>query len=123
MTLTEAAELLGVTPDNLRGAIKRGTLRATKIGRDWHVDQWAVDLYRRQHLRDVTVPFVGISYPIEFRVFVTEDGGTRLSAMANVSGEGSGPFAEAETIDEAVAALRERMAAENEPFTNIDIPD
>lgn len=123
MTLTEAAELLGVTPDNLRGAIQRGTLRATKIGRDWHVDQWAVDLYRRQHLRDVTVPFVGISYPIEFRVFVTEDGGTQISAFANVSGDGSGPMAEAETIEAAVALLRERMSADHEVFTTIEDPE
>ena len=37
MTLKEAAALLGVTPDNLRGAIARGALRATKHGRDWSV--------------------------------------------------------------------------------------
>ena len=51
MTLIEAAALLGVTPDNLRGAIKRGALKATKHGRDWWVQPTEVERYRREHRR------------------------------------------------------------------------
>jgi len=51
VTLKEAAAMLGTTPDNLRGAIARGSLKAVKVGRDWHVTSLAVDLYRHQHLR------------------------------------------------------------------------
>ena len=51
MTLKEAAALLGVTPDNLRGAIKRGALKAAKHGRDWWVAAAEVERYRREHLR------------------------------------------------------------------------
>ena len=39
MTLREAAELLGITPDSLRQAIARGTLKASKRGRDWWVTE------------------------------------------------------------------------------------
>lgn len=51
MTLIAAAALLGVTPDNLRGAIKRGTLKAAKHGRDWWVSPTEVERYRLQHRR------------------------------------------------------------------------
>jgi len=51
MTLIEAAAMLGVTPDNLRGAIARGSLKATKVGRDWHVTDREVDRYRTTHRR------------------------------------------------------------------------
>lgn len=51
MTLIEAARLLGTTPDNLRGAIKRGSLKATKIGRDWTVTPREVERYRAEHRR------------------------------------------------------------------------
>lgn len=51
MTLKEAAELLGVTPDNLRGAIKRGSLKATKHGRDWWVSAKEVERYQRENRR------------------------------------------------------------------------
>jgi len=51
VTLIEAAALLGVTPDNLRGAIKRGSLRATKHGRDWWVEAKEVERYRRENRR------------------------------------------------------------------------
>lgn len=51
MTLIEAAALLGVTPDNLRGAIKRGSLNAKKIGRDWVVTPLEVERYRTQNAR------------------------------------------------------------------------
>lgn len=51
MTLKEAAAQLGVTPANLRGAIKRGALRADKMGRDWFVASSEVDRYRRENRR------------------------------------------------------------------------
>lgn len=51
MTLKEAAASLGVTPDNLRGAIARGTLKATKLGRDWIVTPKEVERYRHDNLR------------------------------------------------------------------------
>lgn len=51
LTLKDAAASLGVTPDNLRGAIKRQTLKATKVGRDWLVDPKEVDRYRAENRR------------------------------------------------------------------------
>jgi len=51
MTLKEAAANLGTTPDNLRGAIARGSLTAQKLGRDWHVTESDLERYRRDHLR------------------------------------------------------------------------
>jgi excisionase family DNA binding protein len=51
MTLKDAARLLNVTPDNLRGAIARGALVARKVGRDWTVSNRAVERYRTDHLR------------------------------------------------------------------------
>lgn len=52
MTLKEAAEQLGTTPDNLRGAIARGALRAAKHGRDWWVEPREVERYRKEHRRE-----------------------------------------------------------------------
>lgn len=51
MTLKEAAARLGVTPDNLRGAIARGSMKAKKLGRDWTVTPREVERYRRENLR------------------------------------------------------------------------
>jgi len=51
MTLREAGAILGVTPDNLRGAIARGTLRARKVGRDWSVSRSEVERYARENRR------------------------------------------------------------------------
>ena len=51
MTLIEAAAMLGVTPDNLRGAIKRGAMKAEKHGRDWWVSVGEVERYRRENRR------------------------------------------------------------------------
>lgn len=51
MTLKEAAETLGTSPDNLRGAIARGTLKATKLGRDWIVTPKEVERYRAENRR------------------------------------------------------------------------
>lgn len=54
MTLVEAATQLGVTPDSLRQAIARGTLRATKRGRDWHVSPAEVRRYGNRRRPDPT---------------------------------------------------------------------
>lgn len=51
MTLKEAAALLGITPDNLRGAIARGSLKASKHGRDWWVEPREVERYRKENRR------------------------------------------------------------------------
>jgi excisionase family DNA binding protein len=47
MTLREAADRLGITPDALRLAISRGAFRAVKHGRDWWVEPREVERYRR----------------------------------------------------------------------------
>jgi excisionase family DNA binding protein len=51
VTLKEAAEILGTSPDNLRGAIARGAMKATKLGRDWIVTPKEVEKYRLEHRR------------------------------------------------------------------------
>lgn len=51
MTLTEAAALLGVTPDTLRQQIAKGKLTATKHGRDWWVTDAEVKRYQRENRR------------------------------------------------------------------------
>lgn len=51
MTLTEAAAILGVTPDTLRQQIANGKLTARKIGRDWHVTPREVERYGKEHKR------------------------------------------------------------------------
>jgi excisionase family DNA binding protein len=56
MTLKEAAESLGTSPDNLRGAIARGTFKATKLGRDWIVSAAEVERYRRENRRAIHSP-------------------------------------------------------------------
>ena len=51
LTLREAASILRVTPDNLRGAIARGSLKATKKGRDWLVTESECARYQRENQR------------------------------------------------------------------------
>ena len=51
MTLTEAAQSLGLAPSTLRRQAERRILRAVKRGRDWHVTPREVERYRREHLR------------------------------------------------------------------------
>jgi excisionase family DNA binding protein len=46
VTTNEAAGALGLRPVTVRAAIKAGTLRATKRGRDWHITPAAVEAYR-----------------------------------------------------------------------------
>ena len=45
MTLTEAADRLGVAPATLRHQIRNGSLDAVKHGRDWTVDDDEVQRY------------------------------------------------------------------------------
>jgi len=54
VTLKEAAELAGVTPDTLRQAVHRGTLRATKRGRDWTVTRRELARYMALKEDDMT---------------------------------------------------------------------
>ena len=54
LTLTEAAERLGVAPSTLRRQIANGRLRARKLGRDWTVSEREVERYRRDSLRAAT---------------------------------------------------------------------
>jgi excisionase family DNA binding protein len=51
MTLKEAAEIIGTTPDNLRQSIARGTLKAQKMGREWFVTPKEVERYARENRR------------------------------------------------------------------------
>jgi excisionase family DNA binding protein len=51
VTLTEAAQQLGLRPDTLRSQIRHGALRATKKGRDWHVTKAEVARYQRESRR------------------------------------------------------------------------
>ena len=51
MTLREAAEAIGVTPDTLRQQIANGKLRATKRGRDWWVTKGEVERYGKENRR------------------------------------------------------------------------
>lgn len=55
MTLKEAAAVLGVQPDTLRQAIARGSMKADKIGRDWHVTAKEVETYRKEKRRGAPV--------------------------------------------------------------------
>lgn len=46
MTTIEAAARLGISPITVRRAIANGTLKAKKVGRDWHITPAAVEAYR-----------------------------------------------------------------------------
>ena len=50
MTLTEAAELLGLDPSTLRRQAEKRVLRARKVGPIWTVTPHEVERYRREHL-------------------------------------------------------------------------
>jgi len=50
MTLAEAAQALGLKPGTLNVQVRRGRLRAKKLGRDWHVTPAEVERYRREIL-------------------------------------------------------------------------
>ena len=51
MTLKEAAQRLGVTPDTLRQQIHAGALKACKVGRDWNVTRAEVERYGKVNRR------------------------------------------------------------------------
>jgi excisionase family DNA binding protein len=50
LTLRNAAARLGIAPDTLRAQIQRGRLIATKLGRDWLVEEAEVTRYARTTL-------------------------------------------------------------------------
>jgi excisionase family DNA binding protein len=50
VTLTEAAEHLGIAPATLRHQIRNGSLEANKIGRDWIVNEAEVRRYAETSL-------------------------------------------------------------------------
>ena len=50
MTLSEAAEVLGLHPGTLRLQIANGKLRARKVGPVWVVTSAEVERYRRESL-------------------------------------------------------------------------
>jgi hypothetical protein len=50
MTLAEAADALGLSPDTLRSQIRYGRFAARKVGRDWHTTPREVERYRREVL-------------------------------------------------------------------------
>ncbi len=50
LTLRDAAARLGITADTLRAQIRRHRLRATKLGRDWLVEEAEVARYERTSL-------------------------------------------------------------------------
>jgi excisionase family DNA binding protein len=47
ITTTEAAALLGVTPQRVRALIKAGILEAEKWGRDWQISAESVEIRRK----------------------------------------------------------------------------
>lgn len=51
MTLAEAAQVLGVSPDTLRWQIRNGKLRGRKVGPVWTVTPKEVERYRRESKR------------------------------------------------------------------------
>jgi len=51
MTITEAAEALGLAPSTLRRQRQLGRLRASKMGSEWFVSASEVERYRAAHLR------------------------------------------------------------------------
>lgn len=50
LTLEQAGQELGLSPDTLRSQIRNGRLRATKLGPIWVVSRREIDRYRRQYL-------------------------------------------------------------------------
>lgn len=49
MTLTQAAESLGMSSTTLRAQAANGRLKATKLGSQWVVDEREVERYRQEH--------------------------------------------------------------------------
>jgi excisionase family DNA binding protein len=49
-TTQQAADQLGISRQGIIKAIKRGTLKARKVGRDWQISARAIEQYRIDHL-------------------------------------------------------------------------
>ena len=49
-TTQQAANQLGIGRQAILKAIKRGTLKARKVGRDWQISARAIEQYRADHL-------------------------------------------------------------------------
>lgn len=49
-TTQQAAEQLGISRQGIIKAIRRGTLSAKKVGRDWQISARAIETYRIEHL-------------------------------------------------------------------------
>jgi excisionase family DNA binding protein len=63
LTLRDAAARLGITADTLRAQVRRGRLRATKLGRDWLVEEAEVARYERTSLGRTGRPAVKTRSP------------------------------------------------------------
>lgn len=50
LTLSQAATSLGLSAGTLRIQVSRGRLQATKVSRDWMVEEEEVERYRREIL-------------------------------------------------------------------------
>lgn len=50
LTLAQAAERLGLSPDTLRWQVRNGRLRAELVGKTYTVTEREVERYRAEHL-------------------------------------------------------------------------
>jgi excisionase family DNA binding protein len=53
MTISEAADALGIRRDSLRRQAQNGVLHAERVGAVWIVTEREVERYRREHLGKV----------------------------------------------------------------------
>jgi excisionase family DNA binding protein len=51
MTLKQAAELLGISPETLRWQVRNKKIKASKVGPIWTVTPKEVERYRKEHKR------------------------------------------------------------------------
>jgi excisionase family DNA binding protein len=51
LTIKEVSRRLALAPATLRAQIKRGSLKASKPGRDWFIDESEVERYQRENRR------------------------------------------------------------------------
>lgn len=56
ISLAEAGELLGISPETLRTQVRRGRLEARNIGKTWITTRQEVERYRRENLGQVGRP-------------------------------------------------------------------